>query len=183
MKPVRDKAYSNEFKETIGTRKFLVRDGRKRWPVSNGLKKYCLLLFFAASIVILSGCKEEYKDDRVSLDTGVKSDTLANNTLTRPVYGAFSLLAGYGIDLKDVKVFRNEAGFMEIQVTGYNRAVYTKRFDYKVDWLDNNGVAVDSKASVWRHISAKSRTDFRFKTVAPTKDVVDFQMNTRKTPE
>jgi hypothetical protein len=146
------------------------------------MKKCFLLLFFAASIVILNGCKE-YKDERVSLDTGVKSDTLANNALTRPVYGAFSLLAGYGIDLKDVKVFRNETGFMEIQVTGYNRAVYTKRFDYKVDWLDNNGIAVDSKASVWTHISAKSRTDFRFKAVAPTKDVVNFNMNTRKTPE
>ena len=146
------------------------------------MKKYFLLLFFAASIVILNGCKEN-EDKRVSLDTGVKSDNLANNALTRPVYGAFSLLAGHGIDLKDVKVFRNEAGFMEIQVTGYNRAVYTKRFDYKVDWFDNNGIAVDSKASVWTHISAKSRTDFNFRTVAPTKDVVDFKMNTRKTPE
>ena len=182
MKPVRDKAYPNERKKTIGTRKLLVRDSCQRGLVSNGLKKCFLLLFFAASIVILNGCKE-YKDERVSLDTGVKSDTLANNALTRPVYGAFSLLAGYGIDLKDVKVFRNETGFMEIQVTGYNRAVYTKRFDYKVDWLDNNGIAVDSKASVWTHISAKSRTDFRFKAVAPTKDVVNFNMNTRKTPE
>ncbi len=146
------------------------------------MKKCFLLLFFAASIVILNGCKE-YEDKRVSLDTGVKSDNLANNTLTRPVYGAFSLLAGHGIDLKDVKVVTNDAGFMEIQVTGYNRAVYTKLFDYKVDWFDKNGLAVDAKASVWTHISAKSRTNFSFKAVAPTKDVVDFKMNTRKTPE
>ncbi len=146
------------------------------------MKKYFLLLFFVASAVFLNSCGE-YKDNRVNLDTGVKSDNLANNALTRPVYGAFSLLIGEGIDLKDVKVFRNDADFMEVQVTGYNRAIYTKRFDYKIDWLDKNGVAVDSKASVWQRVSAKSRTTFSFKAVAPTKDVVDFRINTRKTPE
>ena len=147
------------------------------------MKKCFLLLFFAVSIVLLNGCNKEYEDKRVSLGTDVKSDNAVNNYLTRPVYAAFSLLAGHGIDLKDVKVFRNDAGFMEIQVTGYNRAIYTKRFDYKVDWLDNNGVAVDSKAAVWMPVSAASRTEFYFKVVAPTKEVTDFRMNTRKTPE
>jgi hypothetical protein len=144
------------------------------------MKKFILLLFFVISAVLLNSCGE---DKRVKLDSGVKSDNLENNYLTRPVYGAFSLLIGEGIDLKDVKVFRNDADLMEIQITGYNRAVYTKRFDYKIDWLDKNGVAVDSKASVWTPVSAKSRTTFRFKAVAPSKDVVDFRMNTRKTPE
>jgi hypothetical protein len=148
-----------------------------------GLAKGGLLLFFAASAFLLNGCKDEYSDKRVSLDTGVKSDNLANNALTRPVYGAFTLLAGYGIDLKDVKVFTNDAGFMEIQVTGYNRAIYTKRFDYKVEWLDKNGVVIDAKAGVWRPVSAKSRTTFSFKNVAPSKEAVNFRMDTRKTPE
>lgn len=147
------------------------------------MKKFFLLLFFVAAAVLLNGCNKEYSDNRVNLDTGVKSDNVVNNALTRPVYGAFSLLIGEGIDLKDVKVFRNDADFMEIQVTGYNRAIYTKRFDYKIDWLDKNGIGVDSKASVWRPVSAKSRTTFSFKAVAPSKDVVDFRMNTRKTPE
>ena len=146
------------------------------------MKKYFLLLFFVISAVIVSSCGET-KDKRIKLDSGVKSDNLENNYLTRPVYGAFSLLIGEGIDLRDVKVFTNDAGFMEIQVTGYNRAVYTKRFDYKVEWLDKNGVVVDSKASVWFPVSAKSRTTFSFKNVAPSKNSVDFRMNTRKTPE
>jgi uncharacterized protein YcfL len=146
------------------------------------MKKCFLLLFFVVSAVLLNGCGES-GDKRVNLDTGVKSDNLANNALTRPVYGAFSLLIGEGIDLKDVKVFTNDAGFMEVQATGYNRAIYTKRFDYKVEWLDKNGVVVDSKASVWLPVSAKAKSTFSFKTVAPSKDVVDFRMNTRKTPQ
>jgi hypothetical protein len=146
------------------------------------LAKGGLLLLFAVLAAILVGCGET-KDERISLDTGVKSDNLANNALTRPVAGAFSLLIGEGIDLKDVRVAPNNAGFMQINVTGYNRAVYTKRFDYKVDWLDQNGAAIDSKASVWQTVSAKSRTTFSFKNVAPSKDAVDFRMNTRKTPE
>lgn len=147
------------------------------------MKKYFLMSFFVMSVILLNSCNKEYEDKRVDLDTGVKSDNLANNTLTRPVYGAFSLLIGEGIDLKDVKVFRNDADFLEVQVTGYNRAIYTKRFDYKIDWLDKNGVLIDSKACVWQTVSAKSRTTFGFKAVAPTKDVVDFKINTRKTPE
>jgi uncharacterized protein YcfL len=147
------------------------------------MKKCFLLLFFAVSIVLLNGCNKEYEDKRVSLDSDVKSSDAVNNYLTRPVYAAFSLLAGHGIDLKDVKVFRNNSDFIEIQVTGYNRAIYTKRFDYKVDWLDKNGATVDSKAAVWMPVSAKSRTTFYFKAVAPSKEVTDFRMDTRKTPE
>jgi hypothetical protein len=182
MKPIRDKVYQNELKKTGEIRKFPIGDGRQKWSVSNGLKRYFLLLFFAAAAVLLVSCGET-KDKRINLDTGVKSDNLANNALTRPIAGAFSLLIGEGIDLRDAKVFTNDAGFMEIQVTGYNRAVYTKRFDYKVEWLDKNGVVVDSKASVWLSVSAKSRTTFSFKNVAPSKDSVDFRMNTRKTPK
>ncbi|MFA5291631.1 MAG: YcfL family protein [Phycisphaerae bacterium] len=183
MKPVRDKAYQNEREKTIGTGKSIVRDVCQRWLVSNGLKKiFLMLLLFVSSAVILVGCNEP-ADKRANLTTGVNSSTLADNVLTRPVYGAFTLLAGYGIELKDVKVFRNEAGFMEIQVTGYNSAVYKKRFDYKVDWLDNNGMAVDSKASVWTTISAKSRTVFYFTVIAPAKEVVDYRINTRETPK
>ncbi|MEN6385560.1 MAG: YcfL family protein [Phycisphaerales bacterium] len=146
------------------------------------MKKYFLLLFYTTSVFLLNGCNEPYKDDRVTVSSGVSRSTLADNILTRPVYGAFTLLVGYGIDLKDVKVFKNEAGFLEIQVTGHNRAVYNKSFDYKVDWIDANGISVDSKAAVWNTIFAKSRSIFSFKTVAPSRDAVDFRMNTRPTP-
>ncbi len=146
------------------------------------MKKILLVLFFVLSAAILVGCNEPV-DKRVNLTSGVNSSSLADNILTRPVYGAFTLLAGYGIELKDVKVFRNEADFMEIQVTCYNSAVYKKRFDYKIDWLDSAGIVVDSKASVWTTVSAKSRTVVSFKAVAPTKEVVDYRMITRETPK
>jgi uncharacterized protein YcfL len=149
---------------------------------SNRLKKFLLLSFFIVSAVLLNGCNE-YKDERVNLDPGVKSDTLVNNALTRPVYAAFNLLAGEGIKLTDVKVITNDAGFMVIQITGYNRSVATKRFDYKVEWVDKNGIVIDSKAKVWQTISAKARNNFSFNVIAPSKDAVDFKMNTRKTPK
>ncbi|MDD5134128.1 MAG: YcfL family protein [Phycisphaerae bacterium] len=147
------------------------------------MKKLFLLLFFVVSAVLLNGCTKEYKDQRVNLDTGVKSDNIVSNALTRPVYGAFNLLAGEGIKLTDVKVITNDAGFMEVQVTGYNRSVATKRFDYKVEWVNKNGIVIDSKAKVWQTISAKARNNFSFNVIAPSKDAVDFKMNTRKTPK
>jgi uncharacterized protein YcfL len=147
------------------------------------MKKYLLLLLLAVSVVLFNGCNKEYKDERVNVDNGVKSDTALNNWFTRPFVGTYSLVAGEGIDIKEVKPFRNDADFLEVQVTGYNRAVYTKRFDYKFDWFDKDGVEVDSKASIWQTVSAKSKNTFSYKAVAPSKDVVDFKMTTRKTPE
>ncbi|MFA6176496.1 MAG: hypothetical protein WC765_07965, partial [Phycisphaerae bacterium] len=91
------------------------------------MKKCLLVIFFAGSVFVFAGCYKPY-DKRVSVAAGVRSDTIENNIITRPFIGAYSLLAGEGIDIKDVRSWRNTAGIMEVQVSGHNRAVYTKQF-------------------------------------------------------
>lgn len=142
------------------------------------MKKFLLNVFFVAFAVILCGCTSS--DKRVNAAVGVKSDNAANNILTRPFYGAYSLLAGEGIDIKDVKTWRNDTGFMELQVSGHNRAVYTKQFEYRVEWLNDKGVRIEAKQTVWLRVSAKAMSDFSFTATAPSKDAVDFKINTRK---
>ena len=143
------------------------------------MKKFLLMMFFVVSAVILCGCYKPY-DKRVNVEAGVRSDTIENNMLTRPFIGAYSLLAGEGIDIKDIKSKRNDAGIMEIQVSGYNRSVTIRRFEYRVEWLDSEGVLIDAQETAWLPVSVKAKSDFSFNAVAPTKDAIDFKINTRK---
>jgi hypothetical protein len=143
------------------------------------MKKFLRMMFLAVCVFGFSGCTSS-EDKRVNVAVGVKSDNVANNMLTRPFYGAYSLLAGEGIDIKDVKTWRNNAGFMELQVSGHNRAVYTKQFEYRVEWVNDKGVRIEAQQTVWLRVSAKAMSDFSFTATAPSKDAVDFKINTRK---
>ena len=69
---------------------------------------------------------------------------------------------------------------MVVQVSGYNKATSVRRFDYKVDWLDENGFVIDSQASKWLPVSARPKSSFTFSSVAPSKEAADFKIDTRK---
>jgi len=131
------------------------------------------------AVIYGPGCYKAH-DERVNVQEGIRSDSLESNILTRPVWQAFSVLIGEGIDIKDVNIRTNEAGFMELQVTGQNRSYDTRRFQYKVEWLDKDGQVIDSKTAVWLPVSALSKATVTIKSVAPSKDAVNFRMNTRK---
>jgi len=143
------------------------------------MKKCLLVMFFAGSVFVFAGCYKPH-DKRVSVAAGVRSDTIENNIITRPFIGAYSLLAGEGIDIKDVRSWRNAAGIMEAQVSGHNRAVYTKQFEYRVEWLNDKGMRIEAQQTVWLRVSAKAMSDFSFTATAPSRDAVDFKINTRK---
>ena len=140
--------------------------------------KILLVLSFAAT-VMLSGCYEP-TDARVNMAEEVRSDSIADNLVTRPIAGLFSALLGEGIEIKDVKTGRNSAGIMVVQISGYNKAASIKRFDYKVDWLDENGFVIESQASKWLPMSARPKSSFTFSDVAPSKKAADFKIDTRK---
>jgi uncharacterized protein YcfL len=130
-------------------------------------------------IVTTSGCQKQ-GDSRVHVREGVASDTLASNIVTRPVVHAFSDLIGEGIQVTDAVTRRNDAGFLELYVNGYNKSYRTKRFRYRVEWLDADGLLIETKTSVWEQMSAMGNSPFTIKAVAPRQQAVDFRMDTRK---
>lgn len=132
------------------------------------------------TVVILAGGCGKPQDPRINLRTGVGSDTLSNNIVTRPVVNAFSVLAGDGIEVNEAVLRKSDAGFTELYITGYNNSVSTKRFQYRVDWLDADGLLVETKASTWQPMSATGRATFSFKVTATSPNAVDFRMDTRK---
>jgi uncharacterized protein YcfL len=132
-----------------------------------------------ASIVFACGCQKQ-GDSRVHVREGVASDTLGNNIVIRPVRRAFSDLIGEGIQVTEAVTRRNAAGFLELYVNGHNKSYRTKRFRYRVEWLDADGLLIETKTSVWEQMSAMGNSPFTIKAVAPREQAVDFRMDTRK---
>jgi len=110
----------------------------------------------------------------------VRNSSLDNNIVTRPVAHAFSALIGEGIVIENAVTKRNAAGLLEVHVNGFNKSYQTKRFRYRVEWLDESGLVLETKTSVWTPVSAMGKSPFTFKTVAPRTEAVNFRMDTRK---
>ena len=129
-------------------------------------------------IVFSSGCYK-HNEPRVILREDVGSDTAASNIVTEPIQRAFSALIGEGIEITNAVTRRNDAGFIELYVNGRNASYNTKRFRYKVEWLDADGIMIETKTSVWLQYSAMGKSPFTIKAVAPRPQAVNFGMDTR----
>jgi len=132
-----------------------------------------------ALIVFSYGCQKQ-NDSRIHVREGVASDTLGSNIVTRPVVHAFSALIGEGIEVTQAVTRMSDAGFLELYVNGNNTSYQTKRFRYRVEWLDKDGLMIETKTSVWLPMSAMGKSPFTIKAVAPRPQAVNFRMDTRK---
>ena len=131
------------------------------------------------TVISVIGCHEKH-DPRIHLREGIRSDTPGTNIVTRAVSYAFSALIGEGIEIRDAITQKNDAGFLEVHINGYNRSYQTKRFRYKVEWLDKNGLLIQSGTSVWLPASAMGKSSFSLRAVASRLEAVDFRMDTKK---
>ncbi len=128
---------------------------------------------------LISGCYQAH-DQRVHVREGIRSDTLDNNVVTRVVAHAFSAIAGEGIDITQAVTRRNDAGFLELHISGFNRSYGTKRFRYRVEWLDENSFQLPTHTSTWLPASSMGKSPFSLKAVAPNTKAVNFRMDTKK---
>jgi len=140
------------------------------------MKKIVLVL---SVLALMAGCYKEYDPD-VNLPPGVRSDSLGNNIITRPITGIISILIGEGIVVNNIKEARTPEGFLEVQVSGYNKSQYKKIIEYRTDWLDANGMQIDTVMSKWQTMSAMPKSGFLFKVTAPTAEAADYRINTRR---
>jgi uncharacterized protein YcfL len=138
-----------------------------------------LILIPAVLVLLLCSCYQA-RDSRVHLRSEVRSDSLDDNIVTRPVVHAFSDLLGEGIVVNNALLTTNSAGIRELHISGFNQSYKTKRFMYRVEWLDGNGLLLETKTSVWLPMSAMGNSPFSFKVVAPRPEAVNFRMDTRK---
>jgi uncharacterized protein YcfL len=142
------------------------------------MKTITNILLFAVALAFVS-CHEP-PGSKMHLRADVGSDDLVDNIVTRPVAYAFSALIGEGIKVDQAILRRTKSGVLELNVNGHNESQWTKKFQYRVEWLDQDGQLVQTKTSVWQRMSAMGKSPFSFKVVAPRPEAVDFRMDTRK---
>jgi uncharacterized protein (TIGR02722 family) len=123
----------------------------------------------------LCGCNAP-PEKGVLLQEGVASDNLASNIVTKPIIHAFSGLIGEGIEIDRAVSRVNKDGFIELEVAGHNRSFDNRVFQYKVEWLDKDGMVIDTTTSKWLQTSAAGKSPFVIKAVAPRTSAVDFKM-------
>ncbi len=143
--------------------------------------KFILYSLLVVLVISPVGCNPP-PEKGVIMQEGIRSDDLGNNIVTRPIVHAFSALVGEGIEIRQALTHVNKNGFLELEVSGYNRSFDTRRFEYKVEWLDGSGMLITSHTSKWMQTSAAGKSPFTIKAVAPRTEAVDFRMNTRKIP-
>lgn len=129
-------------------------------------------------VFALSACDQP--PAKIHVREGIRSDDIVSNIVTRPVAYAFSALFGEGIEIDNAITKRNDAGFLELHINGHNRSYNTKRFRYKIEWLDQEGLMIQTKTSTWLPASAMGKSSFSLKAVAPRVEAVDFRMDTKK---
>ncbi|MCP4609980.1 MAG: YcfL family protein [Planctomycetes bacterium] len=132
------------------------------------------------AILVLTFAACDQQPAQIHVREGIRSDDLGNNIVTRPVVQFFSALIGEGIEIDQAILARNDTGFLELNINGHNRSYNTKRFRYKIEWLDANGLMVQTKTSTWLPHSATGKSSFSIKAVAPRKEAVQFRMDTKK---
>lgn len=142
------------------------------------MKTITNILLFAVALVFIS-CNEP-PGSKIHLRADVRNDNIIDNIVTRPVAYAFSALIGEGIEVDQAVMRRNKGGVLELNVNGHNNSQFTKKFQYRVEWLDQDGVLIQTKTSVWQRMSAMGKSTFSFKVVAPRPEAVSFRMDTRK---
>ena len=135
-------------------------------------------ILLAVLVLTFAACDQQPK--QIHVREGIRSDDLGNNIVTRPVVQFFSALFGEGIEIDEAILGRNDTGFLELNINGHNRSYNTKRFRYKIEWLDENGLMVQTKTSTWLPHSATGKSSFSIKAVAPRKEAVQFRMDTKK---
>ncbi len=122
----------------------------------------------------------DQQPSQIHIREEIRSDDLASNIVTRPVAHAFSALIGEGIEIDEAVTMRNDTGYLELHINGHNRSYNTKRFRYKIEWLDANNLMIQTKTSTWLPASAMGKSAFSLKAVAPRTEAVNFRMDTKK---
>lgn len=139
-----------------------------------------IMFVVCVAALVLAGCSSSPDTDRINISRGVGSDSLGDNIITRPFKMVISTLLGEGVDITEVIENRTPEGYLDVQMRGVNKSYKTKRFDYRVEWLDANGMVIPTKTSVWVPVSAVSKSEVTFRFIAPRREAVDFRINTRK---
>jgi len=86
---------------------------------------------------------------------------------------------GTSIWVTDVRLAKAHSQHYTLQVNVVNNTGSVVRMEYKVVWLDANGLEIPSIVSIWQMMSAASHEVVGLTATAPSPDAVDFRFYVR----
>jgi len=97
------------------------------------------------ALALLVGCASRQPDPRIIKDRGLNY-------------------------LADVKVEEHprDDGFTVLQISGTNETLKTRKFFYKVEWFDSQGLIQDTFQSRWKQATAQAKVPFTITEMSPT---------------
>lgn len=124
-----------------------------------------LLLLGAVAVgLAVSGCRITTAPETVQLST--KEVSVTSRTLAR------------WLEIGELRKADRD-GKIEGQVTVWNRKTRDCQFEYIFHWLDEDGLEIDTPASVWVPISLAGKQQKNLKSTAPTNKATDFLLEAR----
>lgn len=71
---------------------------------------------------------------------------------------------------------RTPDGFLKIQARLYNGTNKRAKINYRFQWVDSQGMQIDTLLSTWKQLSIAGRETTLIQAIAPTKDATDFTL-------
>ena len=98
-----------------------------------------------------------------------------------PVDARVTLAPGIGssVYVTSVRCTRNQAGYCLFQANVVNNSRKIARVEYKVQWLDEAGMEIESVVSTWQNMAIQPGEIKGLSAVAAGKEAVDFRFYLR----
>ncbi len=130
-------------------------------------------LLLLPAVLLLAGCG-------TTVNTVSRADSLAAPSMVadRRVITDNSL-AGM-VRVVSVNEATVSGNLLKIQATIENLKRSTKTLNYKFEWVDENGMAIDSPNETWKQIRLQPRETTTISTVAITPRAVDFNLKLKE---
>ena len=84
------------------------------------------------------------------------------------------------LSAKAVRFGPTEGGNYQVQVTVANNGFSQRRFAYLFNWIDENGMIIESSLSTWETASVAAGGTIVISSVAPNETARTFQLQTRR---
>lgn len=126
----------------------------------------CLALGFVAGCTTATNTYER-----------VAPQAAASNVPVSKVIGDESL--GRVFQVTGVVQSTVSGNLLKVQATVENLETKLKTLNYKIEWIDNTGMSVDSANEGWRTIQLQGRESQTIQSVAVTPRAVDFRIKLR----
>lgn len=137
------------------------------------LSRLAPMLVIAGALVVSAGCASnvntyERAESQASPNLIADKRVITDNTL-----------AGT-IRVVSINQGTVSGNLLKIQATVENRRNSTRTVSYKFEWIDQDGMAVDSPNETWKPLVLQGRDTATISTVAVTPRAVDFKLKFRE---